>query len=361
MITHNKYYRLQALFFLLTIILSSDFISAQPTCSSCLPNSQPCSTPNTITSEFSVGCITPTDGWGYILIFGDDFNAGTIDLSKWVTSKQTSSYGSSDPTDPNFAISFDNGVNNMVFNYPGLTIETKSVPTFDSVVVGYDTSVTRAYNFTSANLISGYGFPSNSRVLMNEFPNPQYGIYTITCTLPSNLIKDPYQATSGGYAGSGSIWPSFWMVGNGAGTDYGEIDGFEFSHRSNQDYQTNHAPIQTNACETTVDPNSIDFGNGYSHTHTLIYTPDEIDWWIDNIPTRVDAKYFYAYRVLGIFPPSALYPFLCDNLPPTPPDIQYQNNVFPDVPMLLTFGNGAAVGADPSVFPTNFNISSVKL
>ena len=362
------------IFILIISIFFSGIVCAQTSfCPGCL-GPAPCG--SSAVGSVSIICVSPGVGAAgeteaYILIFEDEFNGGTLDLSKWLTPQET---GSHNPAQKKQPISYDSGVNNMKFNYPGMAIVDSNVPAFYAKAVSYGADADtepdripnyRPWHYTTANLQSMYNFPSHSRNLPDSIPgfgtippfylppNFFYGIYALECTLPTNSPKNPYEITSNG---TSSIWPAFWMIGINPG-DYGEIDGFEFNQASTEDFQTAHAPVVNPACQSIVDPGSTDFGNGANHTHTIIYTPYEIDWWVDNTITREDAKYYYSYDT---FIESPFYPYVCNNLPPTTPDYLAINDTFPDTPMQLQVGNGVQDSADPSVFPVSLNIQAVK-
>jgi hypothetical protein len=187
------------------------------------------------------------------------------------------------------------------------------------------------------------------------------GIYVVDAELPAQGASGPYGLTVGQ---PGMIHPSFWMWGVNpleiGDTLYNELDGFEFT-LSQYDWGTNihvselHVTNSTYQCGVNVDPDNTPFGNGSDHVYTSIYSPQELDWYVDNTLARSDTRDYFTLTT------GMMYPLNCtDN--ETSSILSYQQNmVYPDVPMWLTVGDGVQYNTpNPACFPTYFYVKSIK-
>jgi hypothetical protein len=236
------------------------------------------------------------------------------------------------------------------------------------------------YYYTSSGLTSKYQFPmlNNTTYSMplggsTIYPY-SYGIYQITCALPQvqpsiGFSPDPPYATyfnesNGTGSGDGSIWPSYWMWGVGEVNDiYGEIDGFEFSQTSIEDFQTIHCALGTavNKIGCGLTAQSI-LPDGTQRTYYTLYTPDEVDWWADGVLTQSVTKYYGENDPL--IGSNTYYPIYD---PPISSDENnddlFENGIFPiNIPMWLKIANGVQSGALTQYFspPISYKIQSVK-
>ncbi|MGP8215731.1 MAG: T9SS type A sorting domain-containing protein [Bacteroidia bacterium] len=352
------------IFIMQVIIICSLKGWGQISCVDCCPTCIGLPSPGGCTWE-AYESINPTpvcpSGLPYILVFDDEFTGDAIDLSRWVTcsaSNTVDQYGNHGGAE--WMQDYDNG-RNYIFNHPGVTLVDSAVTPFRALGATYADSNSTLQNgwnnyttwsFTSSNLYSGYKFPSTGQ---NEGLN---GIYVLTCTLPRNYNSyangtDPY-TNSNNYS---QMWPAFWMWGNDTVGHYGELDGFEFPNVAFQDFQTVHAPTDTNSCGIVADPGVTDFGDGVQRTYSIIYSPNEDDWFIDNIETRQNVKYYYSLTSSW----EDFYPYTCNNQPnPSDIDLLIQNFNIPQVAMTLQVTNNVQFGASPSFFPIHFDIQSVK-
>jgi hypothetical protein len=207
----------------------------------------------------------------YVLVYSDDFTAPKLNMDKWVTAFQTRDHGATVLT----PYDYDNGVNNMTFDSRGVHLKDKYVAPFVASVYDYSPHQApsdggpnvRTWNYTSASL--------NSRFTLG------YGIYQMQAILPTT--------------GWGVIYPSFWLMSGPAPLDYlnnsyQELDIFEFPGDPWTDYQTRHFPIADDASASIAQDN-LDVSTGQLHTFTLVYTPFELDWYVDNMLTRQDFHY----------------------------------------------------------------------
>jgi len=364
----------------------SDFL-ADLLCPWCYPtsptqngtaNSVPCYLTSVSSSE-----VTGVN-FHYVLIFDEKFSGDALDLSKWVTAKQTEQHGGEKGVQD-----YDDGAN-FQFSHPGIDLIDENVPSFQARAIDWQADTTHesdgnpnlrywTYKGNSLGLQTQYQFPMfnnttyNISYLTGAGPDDiaylypySYGIYQLTATLPQ------VQSYAGGpspqppYGGSvhdipfinGYIWPAFWMWGYDESLGYyGEIDGFEFSKDASDDIQTSHYPtVIPDDCASVYDAY---FGDGTQHNFYSIYTPDEIDWWVDGTNTRLDTKYYGEDDpVVG---DNTFYPICQPSVTSDADDYNYENCVFPqNVPMWLTVANGAQVGAQSQYFPVHFPVQSVK-
>lgn len=311
--------------------------------------------------------LSPVGGWEvsqvnfrYVLIFDDEFAGDAIDLSKWVTANQAP-YGLRAAVN-----SYDNGIN-FQFDHPGVEILDKYQP-------GYITYNSQTYDYTTSQLQSQYQFPlfRNTTYSLRSgdytiYPY-MYGIYQLNTILPEAQAYNGGPSPQPPYGGSaysnpainGYIWPAFWMWGyNENANIYGEIDGFEFTYDASDDAQTSHYPSLNYGSNCASVYSGSYFGDGSPHNFYSMYTPDEIDWWVDITNTRLDTKYYGEDDPL--IGSNTFYP-ICE--PPVTGDADddnYENCVFPqNVPMWLMLGNAVQNGAQSQYFPVNWKIKSVQ-
>lgn len=323
--------------------------------------------PCTGTTQYTPPVFACPPNLPYVLVFDDEFTGDALDLSRWQTCDSTCSlkWGTSlyNPTHGGYqnALDFDDG-KDYTFNHPGVTLRMENASTFWFKAFDYDPRTKieykglqnyRQWSYTSSNLYSAYNFPSAQGNLN--------GIYVLTCTLPTvpnPYSSNPFENNPYGYpAGSyGDIWPAFWMQSQESG-QYGELDGFEFTQSQYDDLQNTHAPISGNGCAWDADPGSTNFGNGASHTFSLVYSIDDHEWYVDNTLTRQDAEYYYHEPSA-----STIEPYFCGTSPSVTPDYYIQNGNFPDIHMRLNVTNGVVniSGVNSGYFPVHFDIQSVK-
>jgi hypothetical protein len=277
----------------------------------------------------------------YVLVFHDKFTCNVLDKNKWLTSKELGSHGAQSTA----TIDYDNGIQNMIFTNPGLILEDRhEISAFQALAIAWEVPTATApdggpnqrwWQYTSSSLTSMYQFG--------------YGIYQLTAILPIHSSIDPTDAW-------GMIWPQFWMI-NGKNHTYQELDVFEFSGDAKTDWQTIHWPNVTNQCGTNCDPGNTDFGNGQPHTFTMVYTPYEIDWYVDNTLTRVSNHYFKKDPFFNTY--NRAY---CSDLS-DPFYTYYTNPVFPNDPNpqeMIIAANPVKNNAIPSSFPVDFKIIDIS-
>lgn len=360
--------------FLLCILLftaNTNIVIGQPSCSH--PANCQCNHVSDIDNDFSNDCPSCSNGtpcnletvdyasvagvnYKWACIFEDEFTGDSLDKDKWITPLQSGFYAGdgSDGT-----IDFNTG-KNFIFDHPGIELVDSNVKPFTAWPVSWDhTKPQRTFTYTSSALTSQYQFP----LFGNRYTTP-YGIYEVTCTLP------PIQYYTGGPSNEPPyemIWPSFWMWGVDPGNKdiYGEIDGFEFPHHPEYDNQTEHYPQPPPStyppdgsyydCEATF--SRANTFPGQQHTYYIIYTPDEIDWYVDGTLTRSCTKYYREDR--DFLSDKKYTPFYY----PVNTDIDnlYQDCNFPyNIPMWLIVANAVQSTALSNYFPVNFKIQSVR-
>lgn len=327
-------------------------------------------------------CTVTRTNFKYVLIFDDEFTGDAIDLDKWVTAAQSGTHGGLVGVQD-----YDNG-ENFQFNHPGVTLVDEAVTPFygyaeDWLSCAPTCTVTpcascpapdgnpngRYWSYTSSSLTSQYQFPlfNNTTYTIGGgtvYPY-DYGIYQLTATLPPTQTYNGGPSPQPPYGSSmysspvvnGYIWPAFWMWNKVGGT-YGEIDGFEFTKDASDDFQTSHYPtVQLNDCPSIY--TGTFFGDGSQHNFYSMYTPDEIDWWVDATSTRLDTKFYGEDDPL--IGDNSFFPICSPPINGNSVDDIYQNCIFPqNLPMYLEIGNGVQVGAQSQYFPVNFKIQSVK-
>lgn len=272
----------------------------------------------------------------WVLVFEDDFNGNSLDLSTWQLVQWTegSLYGFEDKSQEY------NTLDNIVVENGAIkifalqdTIIRRAISALpDSEILPDGLPNLRPYYFTSSNIWS------KKKI--------EYGRVEARIKIPK---------------GKG-LWPAFWLFG---GNDrWNEIDIFEFWNESiagiytpgllskvinmtaHYDYDNDG---QTNMCHTkhTGEDYSEDF-----HIYALEWEPNRIAWYIDGNCLREDFRY---YNVLG-------QPAGCTLYANT---IYVKNNIFPVNPMNIVYNlaiQNISEGQpdDPVIFPANMYVDWVR-
>jgi beta-glucanase (GH16 family) len=208
------------------------------------------------TPEFHV-CYT--DPWA--LVFSDEFNGDTLDLSVWDPKTGSQRNGEAEYSKPE----------NVVVNNGTLKIITKRAIPAITGLGAYPSQTYYNYDYSSGEIWS-----------KNRF---SYGKYEARIKIP------------GGFG----LWPAFWMFG--ANGDGGEIDVFEFSAKDWNEpsaYTPSYVDMTThyqgNMCQTTHSYDGNYPANGsYAvdfFIYTVIYEKYKIEWYINGY--LISAQYLYT-------------------------------------------------------------------
>jgi len=214
----------------------------------------------------------------WVLVFEDNFDGNTLDLTKWEPWTGV-------PRDYSFQwqkawhlpenIEVNNGI---------LKIITKKLttPYVGTWVIGWSTNPpttkTSTFDYTTGEIWTHQKFT--------------YGKYEAKIKIPKGR----------------GFFPAFWLFGNGP--DYNEIDIFEFwtqdgsvANQSKVHHMTSHydykhllwndPEAKVPYCHTEY--SGIDFSQDF-HIFTLIWEKNEIEWYVDGVLKRRDCRY---YNTLG--------------------------------------------------------------
>ena len=298
-------------------------------------------------------CLNPTVNgsvlgvnYHWVSVFDDDFSGGLDTNNKWLTPFKTGVHCDA------LHLNYDND-KNFVLDHPGIELIDSAVRPFNAYRVDYDHSTLQSWSYTSSTLHTQYQFPSFN----NRF-EPSYGIYQITCSLPTVQIYNGGPTTEPPYGDAGNlpqIGPAFWMWGVDDFDNYGEIDGYEFEHTSNEMMQTSHYPIQPLGCSSFYSCNN--YVDGQFHNFYIIYTPDEIDWYTDGTCTKSITR-FYG-EDFHLFSHDLYFP-LYSTTNNSDIDDLYSNCIFPQrVPMWLILNDWVNNNALNQYFPVSLKVQSV--
>ncbi len=285
-------------------------------------------------------------GLKYICVFEDEFTGDNIDWDKWQHQSVTPPYWNQLP--PTFCT--DDQFQFNVPGYQGL-----------SIITDVGSGLPSGYTFISGALTSQYLLPSQ-----NPLPYiNRNGIFEMKAILPqasqtSNLLAPdpPY----GNLGSNGSIWPAFWMYcGHDPAPEYNEIDGFEFSKSQWEDIMTTHYPTVSDQCAATYALPGVAFGDGNMRDFEILYTPEEIDWFVQNDLFRSDTRFYWDndYPDFDCSGDDGVNPVYYYNFPSSYSAL-FSNYIYPTADMWLEVGDVAQVGADLSVFPVRMNVQSIK-
>ena len=272
----------------------------------------------------------------WVLVFEDDFNGNSLDLSTWQLVQWTegSLYGYENKSQEYNTldnVTVENGII-KIFALQDTILRRAISALPDSVILSDGLPNLRPYYFTSSNIWS------KKKI--------EYGKIEARIKIPK---------------GKG-LWPAFWLFG---GDDrWNEIDIFEFWNEppegtynpnllskvinmtAHYDYNNDG---QTNMCHTnyTGEDYSEDF-----HIYALEWEPNRIAWYIDGICIREDFRY---YNVLG-------QPAGCNLSVNT---LYLRNKIFPVNPMNIVYNlaiQNVTKGQpdDPTIFPANLYIDWIR-
>ena len=275
------------------------------------------------------------------LVFNDDFNDSTLDLTKWNLS--VAAQGSLDGTGPyatldNVIVSPEKFFSDYSSAQGVCKIFAKN-ETVTRLPISWNPAVPAVtYHYTSATLESTQQFG--------------FGKYEIRCKIPK---------------GKG-FWPAFWLYGekNGRGD---EIDIFEFMNERNifgeyekkslsKDDQMHYHYWEKSNPLNNVDHNcgstyksEIDYSRDY-HTFTLIWNKFTMQWYIDGELIKQAGQW---YDLTGNVITS-------ENVQPS--QIVFRNEWYPKNPMTIIFDFGIQSGDDlpddSTPFPSTFDIDYIR-
>ena len=272
----------------------------------------------------------------WVLVFEDDFNGNSLDLSTWQLVQWTegSLYGFEDKAQEYNTldnVTVDNGTI-KIFALQDTILRRAISALPDSMILSDGLPNLRTYHFTSSNIWS------KKKI--------EYGKVEARIKIPK---------------GKG-LWPAFWLFGGDE--RWNEIDIFEFWNESiagiytpsllskvinmtaHYDYDNDG---QTNMCHTkyTGEDYSEDF-----HIYAIEWEPNRIAWYLDGNCLREDYRY---YNVIG-------QPTDCNLLMNT---IYIKNKIFPVNPMNIVYNlaiQNISKGQpdDPTIFPANMYVDWIR-
>lgn len=250
------------------------------------------------------GTIGASGTWN--LIFSDEFNAPTLDRSKWDTRAPYS--GDDNARIQKNQIMLDGDV--QIVN-GSLSLKcNKETTNFTVLDAPVHTTATRDFN---AGMVYG------------RLKGIAYGKFEISCQLPN--------------AGHG-IWPGFWLMStNPAGDNVREIDIFEYVSGTPDKTYTNirkWAPNSTVECDQSITESPGYNLTDHSHIYTLEWDPASLRFYIDGVLVREKSKYYDRYGQPQYGSTIAQGDYFIDPL-------------FPTDPQAIIIGTGVSLNtSDPS-------------
>lgn len=206
------------------------------------------------------------DEW--LLVFADEFNDNSLDLSRWEVRGWSQGELYTSPT--------------CEYN------------TLDNAIVSNGTL--RIIAKKDGNMRRSVSWKDDDVILDDGFPNLRYYEYTSSNIWTKNKFEyGKFEARIKIPKGKG-FWPAFWTF---AGDPWNEIDIFEFWTEENSDnigkiHHMNHHYDDDNNGESTDCPRpykgpdfSLDF-----HVFTLIWERNKTEWYVDGVLKRVDYMYY---------------------------------------------------------------------
>lgn len=194
----------------------------------------------------------------YVLVFEDDFNGTTLDLSKW----RIQPWGQG---------SLLGDLSQQYYSLDNVSVSSG----FCSIIAKRDTVVRRAVNWLPDDAILADSLPNLRTYYFtssNIWTNMKFlhGMYEIRCRIPS---------------GKG-FWPAYWAYGVDS-TNSSEIDVFEFwDNNTSKPHMTVHHNGQMCESNFTGPDYSLDF-----HTYRVIWDNYKVEWYIDSVLKRRITKF----------------------------------------------------------------------
>lgn len=209
----------------------------------------------------------------YILVFEDNFNDNSFDLSKWklpyqgvtrdFTFDNEKEWYANTGSTPSLPINNNIQVSNGTLK---LIAKKEVPPIIGTFVTDWSTipptTQTENFNYSSANIDSKYKFG--------------YGIFEIRCKIPK---------------GKG-FWPAFWTFGVDENQTNNEIDVFEFWDNNTINH---NMTVHYDGQMCLTDYNGPDYSLAF-HTFTMAWDIYKIEWYVDGDLKRRSTKF---YTMLG--------------------------------------------------------------
>ena len=227
---------------------------------------------------YSDTSVTVCDTSLWMLMFEDNFDTDTLDLSKWELQRwaQGALYGN------NGASQEYNTLDNVVIENGVLKIVAKKEKSMrkamrwqtDSTILADGLPNKREYDYTSSNIWTKQKF--------------QYGKMEARIKIPK---------------GKG-LWPAFWLYGDKP--SYSELDIFEVWNEYDNINKFNPKKLSKvlhfnvhfdhdgsgHVVQHPSEYYDADFADDF-HVYTLVWDEDKIEWYIDGFLKRLDFKYFH--------------------------------------------------------------------
>lgn len=265
----------------------------------------------------------------WVLVFEDDFNSNSIDLSYWNPITGV-------PRDVDFINQKAwHKKENLIVENGLLKVISKNEPQYNMpVVIKWDPYTVKYEDFTYTT-----GEVWTKRSFLN-------GIFEARIKIPK---------------GKG-FWPAFWLFG---GNLWNEIDIFEFwneydvwgNYDPNKLSRVHHMNVwfdfneDGNGDDCPTDYTGFDFSQNF-HVYKVMWDKDKIEWYVDGVLKRTDYRY---YTMLGQTVGCMINPWT-----------QYQQNrIYPIEPMSVILNTAIQAGNNSpdisTVFPSQMEIDWVRV
>ncbi len=194
----------------------------------------------------------------YVLMFEDNFDGDSLDLSKW----QIQPWGQGSLVGDN---------TQQYYSLDNATVSAGIC----TIAARRDTVLRRAVSWKPDDEILADGLPNLRTYYFtssNLWTNGQFGngIYEIRCRIPS---------------GKG-FWPAFWMYGADSASNR-EIDVFEFWDDNTSDL---HMTVHYNGQMCESDDTGPDYSLAF-HTFKVICDDYQVEWYVDSVLKRKITKF----------------------------------------------------------------------
>ena len=275
------------------------------------------------------------------LVFEDDFNGDTLDLSKWQLA--VSGQGAADGSGSY------NSLNNVVVSPDEFFGENTKATGVCSIIAKKEDVVRYPVSWNHAIPQVTYHFTAAQINTIQKFG---YGKYEIRCKIPK---------------GKG-IWSAFWTYGETNGEGH-EMDVFEFANGSSEfksydpSRQDKDVLMNYHSSDNTMVGDRKDYDCGYTyksdidysrdyHTFAVIWNKFEVAWYIDGEFIKKASQW---YNLIG--EPITIY-----NIQPT--QVVIRNDWFPknetSIVVDVAIEKSKGVPDETTPFPNSFLIDYIR-
>jgi len=224
----------------------------------------------------------------YELVFADEFNAGSLDASKWNTGMLWGPYLTINSEQQLYvdSLGINQNFQHSPFSFSADTLTISATPTSPQLqpparpaedAPVWDNYVEYQYNGPNGNN-PGYR-PEDIDYLSGIITS--YDSFKMTHGYVEARVKLP--------AGKG-LWPAFWLLNTHYVEDAPEIDVMEFlGDGTDTIYHTYHYFDITDGWQKISTPSFETLGPNWTnsfHTFGLAWSPNQIVWYVDGVETR---------------------------------------------------------------------------